>query len=149
MIVATPFDQPMHQIQHNRRIRPVFQGAVGALDGTLISAVVPPDQQVPYRGRGKGECYQNVLAICDFDMLFTFVWAGWEGVAHDSRVALASSAGPFLEEVREAQLGLDLENVKSIDAKGLELEPDNLHLTTPAQVQLGEMLASSFLQTPS
>ncbi|KAH7856061.1 hypothetical protein Vadar_032284 [Vaccinium darrowii] len=61
MIIATPYDQPMHQIQHNRHIRPVFQGAVGALDGTLISVVVPLDQQVPYRGRGKGECYQNVL----------------------------------------------------------------------------------------
>ncbi|KAF7143993.1 hypothetical protein RHSIM_Rhsim05G0142800 [Rhododendron simsii] len=86
MIVDTPYDQPAHQIRENRRIRHIFQGAVGALDGTLISAVVPRDQQIPYRGRGRGECYQNVLAICDFDMLFTFVWAGWEGVAHDSRV---------------------------------------------------------------
>ncbi|KAF7140857.1 hypothetical protein RHSIM_Rhsim06G0160000 [Rhododendron simsii] len=69
-------------------------GAVGALDGTLISAVVPHDQQIPYRGRGRGECYQNVLAICDFDMLFTFVWAGWEGVAHDSRVLRETMSDP-------------------------------------------------------
>ncbi|XP_076901383.1 uncharacterized protein LOC143555766 [Bidens hawaiensis] len=46
----------------------------------------PADQQTRYRGRGKGECFQNVLAISDFDMIFTFVWAEWEGVAHDSRV---------------------------------------------------------------
>lgn len=70
------------------------KGAVGALDGTLISAVVPHDQQIPYRGRGRGECYQNVLAICDFDMLFTFVWAGWEGVAHDSRVLRETMSDP-------------------------------------------------------
>ncbi|KAJ9542845.1 hypothetical protein OSB04_029351 [Centaurea solstitialis] len=48
--------------------------------------VVPSDQQARYRGRGRGDCYQNVLAICDFNMVFTFVWAGWEGIAHDSRV---------------------------------------------------------------
>ncbi|KAF7143180.1 hypothetical protein RHSIM_Rhsim05G0210200 [Rhododendron simsii] len=67
---------------------------MSALDGTLISAVVPRDQQIPYRGRGRGECYQNVLAICDFDMLFTFVWAGWEGVAHDSRVLRETMSDP-------------------------------------------------------
>ena len=48
--------------------------------------MIPSDKQVPYRGRGRGEYYQNVLAICYFNMIFTFVWAGWEGVAHDSRV---------------------------------------------------------------
>ena len=31
---------------------------------------------------------QNVLAVCDFDMLFTFVYSGWEGTANDSRVFL-------------------------------------------------------------
>ncbi|KAJ9538100.1 hypothetical protein OSB04_030833 [Centaurea solstitialis] len=65
---------------------PLYDGAIGALDGTLIHAVVPSDQQARYRGRGRGECYQNVLAICDFNMVFTFVWARWEGIAHDSRV---------------------------------------------------------------
>ncbi|XP_058223279.1 probable carbohydrate esterase At4g34215 [Rhododendron vialii] len=60
-------------------------------------------------------------------------------------VALASAQGHFLEQVRGAQLGLDLENVKCVDAQGLELEPDNLHLTTRAEVQLGMILADSFL----
>ena len=31
---------------------------------------------------------QNVLAMCDFDVLFTFVYSGWEGTANDSRVFL-------------------------------------------------------------
>ncbi|XP_062099996.1 uncharacterized protein LOC133805863 [Humulus lupulus] len=39
-------------------------GAIGALDGTLVDAIIPLDKQNAYRGRGKG----------------------WEGVAHDSRV---------------------------------------------------------------
>ena len=56
--------------------------------------MIPYDKQVPYRGRGRGECYQNVLAICDFNMIFTFVWTGWEGVAHDSRVLLDTMHNP-------------------------------------------------------
>ncbi|XP_022019300.1 uncharacterized protein LOC110919337 [Helianthus annuus] len=72
--------------ERHRKLKQIFPGAIGALDGTLVHAVVPVDQQTRYRGRGKGECFQNVLAICDFDMIFTFVWAGWEGIAHDSRV---------------------------------------------------------------
>ncbi|XP_035831514.1 uncharacterized protein LOC110866365 isoform X1 [Helianthus annuus] len=72
--------------ERHRKLKQIFPGAIGALDGTLVHAVVPVDQQTCYRGRGKGECFQNVLAICDFDIIFTFVWAGWEGIAHDSRV---------------------------------------------------------------
>ncbi|XP_071708135.1 uncharacterized protein [Rutidosis leptorrhynchoides] len=70
----------------HRYLREIFSGAIGALDGTLVHAVVPSKQQAAYRGRGGGRCYQNVLGICDFNMVFTFVWAGWEGIAHDSRV---------------------------------------------------------------
>ncbi|GKB33296.1 putative nuclease HARBI1 [Tanacetum coccineum] len=73
-------------------------GAVGALDGTLIHARVPINKQHLYRGRGKGDCYQNVLAICDFNMMFTFLVAGWEGVAHDSRIlseAIRNQNAPF------------------------------------------------------
>ncbi|KAL0303727.1 UNVERIFIED_CONTAM: hypothetical protein Sradi_6240800 [Sesamum radiatum] len=36
-----------------------------------------------YRSR-KGRLAQNVLAICDFDMNFTYVYAGWEGSAADA-----------------------------------------------------------------
>ncbi|KAI3734087.1 hypothetical protein L6452_13548 [Arctium lappa] len=61
-------------------------GAIGTLDGTLVHVIVPASHQTAYRGRGGGRCYQNVLGICDFNMMFTFVWAGWEGIAHDSRV---------------------------------------------------------------
>lgn len=59
-------------------------------------------------------------------------------------MALASGAGSYIEEVREAQLGMWLVNLQTIDAKGLSLEPDRLHLTTPSQVTLGEMLAQAF-----
>jgi len=29
---------------------------------------------------------QNVLAVVDFDLRFTYVLAGWDGSAHDARI---------------------------------------------------------------
>ncbi|KAL7617295.1 hypothetical protein Lser_V15G00779 [Lactuca serriola] len=99
IIMPTSFNLNPNIPGHNRRLRRVFKGAVGALDGTLIHVVVPANKRDLYRSRGKGDCYQNVLAICDFNMMFTFVVAGWEGIAHDSRIlseALANPHAPFL-----------------------------------------------------
>ena len=31
---------------------------------------------------------QNKMCVCSFNMLFTFVYTGWEGTANDSRVFL-------------------------------------------------------------
>lgn len=61
-----------------------------------------------------------------------------------------ASGGAFTEMVRKAQLELELHlpNVTFVDAKGLPLEPDGLHLTTPAQVNLGHKLARAFLHRP-
>ncbi|KAI3747347.1 hypothetical protein L6452_09801 [Arctium lappa] len=86
VVGPTSFDGTTNTSERFRHLKEIFPGAIGALDGTLIHVVVPSDQQARYRGRGRGECYQNVLAIYDFNMIFTFVWAGWEGIAHDSRV---------------------------------------------------------------
>lgn len=83
IIVPTP--STINSERH-RKLKDIFPGAIGALDGTLIHAIVPNKQQTRYRGRGKGVCYQNVIGICNFDMIFTFVWAGWEGISHDARV---------------------------------------------------------------
>lgn len=62
-----------------------------------------------------------------------------------SQVALASGDEKYIEKVREAQLGIKLPNVVCVDAKGLKLNDDNLHLSTEAQVQLGQMLADAYL----
>ncbi|XP_062148439.1 probable carbohydrate esterase At4g34215 [Alnus glutinosa] len=62
------------------------------------------------------------------------------------QVALASGSVPFVDTVREGQLGIDLLELRTVDAKGLQLESDGIHLTTQAQVQLGEIMADTFLQ---
>ncbi|KAI3777379.1 hypothetical protein L1987_47179 [Smallanthus sonchifolius] len=63
------------------------------------------------------------------------------------QVALASGEGPYLEMVRKAQNGINLPNVKTVDAKALLLQPDGLHLSTSAQVQVGKMLAHAMLKS--
>ncbi|KAK2642093.1 hypothetical protein Ddye_023856 [Dipteronia dyeriana] len=66
---------------------------IGAIDGVHVQASISPCDQVPYIGR-KGIPTQNVMAICNFDMQFTFACAGWEDSAHDSRVFLSALRDP-------------------------------------------------------
>jgi hypothetical protein len=95
MIVPPRWDAPVGEIRNHRRLREgPFKGVVGALDDTLIHAQIPPDKATPFRGRGGKDCWQNVLAICDFDMKFIYVVAGWEGTAHDMRVLTTSVRNP-------------------------------------------------------
>lgn len=67
------------------RFYPYFNGCIGAIDGTHIKCLVPNSKLVQYMCR-KGMTTQNVMAVCDFDMKFTFVLAGWPGSVHDMRV---------------------------------------------------------------
>ena len=48
---------------------------------------MPLSKQAVHFGR-HGYSSQNVMAVCDFDMRFTFVVAGWPGSAHDTRIFL-------------------------------------------------------------
>ncbi|KAL5559091.1 hypothetical protein UlMin_035302 [Ulmus minor] len=61
------------------------------------------------------------------------------------QVGLASGEGKYVNEVRKAQKEINLPNVKYVDAKGLRLEKDNLHLTTMSEVHLGIKLANAYL----
>lgn len=60
------------------------------------------------------------------------------------QVALASGDEKYIEKIREAQKAIDLQNVVYVDAMGLQLNADNLHLTTESQVKLGQMLADAY-----
>lgn len=86
--IVKPRD-PQFTTVHERllgdRFHPHFNDCIGAIDGTHIRVVVPSSKLVQHVGR-HGYPTQNVLAICDFDMRFTFIVAGWPGSAHDMRV---------------------------------------------------------------
>ncbi|KAL0281909.1 UNVERIFIED_CONTAM: hypothetical protein Sradi_7279100 [Sesamum radiatum] len=85
LITRPNFTEIHTRIANNPDFFPFFKDYVGAMDGTLVPAWVPRADQNRYRSRKSG-LVQNVLAICDFDMNFTYVYTGWEGSAADALV---------------------------------------------------------------
>ncbi|CAI9115857.1 OLC1v1016864C1 [Oldenlandia corymbosa var. corymbosa] len=49
------------------------------------------------------------------------------------QVAVTSAEGTLIDTIRQAQLGFKLPNVRCIDAKGLQLKSDDLHLTAESE----------------
>ncbi|XP_027082345.1 uncharacterized protein [Coffea arabica] len=78
--IIQPVDQTaVHpRIANSTNFYPWFKDAVGAMDGTHISACPPTGEQMAYTNR-HGFQSQNVLAVCDHDMRFIYVYGGWEG----------------------------------------------------------------------
>jgi len=72
-------------IEQNTRFFPYFRDCRGTIDGSHFDAYVPDEAVARYRDR-KGGVSQNILAVCDFDMKFTYMLSGWEGSAADSTV---------------------------------------------------------------
>ena len=64
---------------------PLFDGCIGALDGTLIEVSVPERVQADFTNRHRWRC-QNVICVFNFNMMFTYVGVGMEGSVHDMRV---------------------------------------------------------------
>ena len=81
------------------------QDCVGAIDGTHVCASVPPKIQGRFHGCKDG-ITRNVLAAISFDLKFTYVLAGWEGSAHDSRVLNDAFARPGVFSIPEGIIGL-------------------------------------------
>jgi len=73
------------EILGNPKLEPFFTHCLRAIDGSLIPVKVPPSQAAVNRTR-KGFTAQNVMVACEFDCTISYVLAGWEGSAHDSRV---------------------------------------------------------------
>ena len=48
-------------------------------------ATVPEKHRAAFLGR-KHTTTQNVLAVVDFDLRFTYILVGWEGSVHDARI---------------------------------------------------------------
>jgi hypothetical protein len=89
------FRDVLSKIRDDEWYWPYFKDCIGAIDGTHVSVKISPSKQIPYIGR-KGTHTQNVMAVCDFCMCFTFVWDGWEGTAYDTRI--------FLEAIQNEEL---------------------------------------------
>uniref|UniRef100_A0A803KV93 DDE Tnp4 domain-containing protein n=1 Tax=Chenopodium quinoa TaxID=63459 RepID=A0A803KV93_CHEQI len=126
------FTQVPAKITTDARYMPYFKDCIGCIDGTHIEACIPEALQMPYRGR-KGIPTFNVLAACDFDMCFTFVSAGWEGSAHDTRVflhAIESPAFKFPNRLKVSTIwptkGIQIEKVISYHIRRQDTISHNL-----------------------
>ncbi|KAF3439351.1 hypothetical protein FNV43_RR17628 [Rhamnella rubrinervis] len=71
----------------------LVKNCIDAIDETPIDAHIPQDQQIPLYDR-KTNTMWNVMCACSFDMRFTSVKSGWEGIADDSRVLLECISNP-------------------------------------------------------
>lgn len=80
-----PLFTTVHKKLLSPQYTPYLDNCIGAIDGTHIQVVVPNSAAVQHRNRHE-EKSQNVMCVCDFDMRFTFVLAGWPGSVHDMRV---------------------------------------------------------------
>jgi hypothetical protein len=80
-----PAEYSQESLAENPKRWPFFQGCIGALDGTHLPISISSSQQGMWRNR-KGWISQNILAVCDFDMNFVYIFAGMEGSANDCRV---------------------------------------------------------------
>ncbi|KAF7827234.1 protein ALP1-like [Senna tora] len=108
-------------VKHNPLYFPWFNNCLGAIDGTHISAWAPAEKQVSCRGR-KTVVTQNVLCICDFNMMFTYVYSDWEGSAHDAKVLLDALTNP------EANFPWPTRGVKDIMHKNIGVEVAKLQV---------------------
>ena len=59
------------KIRNDSKFYPFFDNCDGALDETHIPAVIPLIDQGVYRNRKKF-LSQNVLGVCNFEMIFTY-----------------------------------------------------------------------------
>jgi hypothetical protein len=76
-------------ITRNPKFAEFFVDCIGAIDSSHIYARVAPNQHVRFRDR-HANISQNVLAVCRFNELFTYVMSGWEGSASDALIYVAA-----------------------------------------------------------
>jgi hypothetical protein len=73
------------RIRNDRKAYPHFKDCIGVIDETHVRVSLSPEEQVMYIEK-TDIATQNVLAICDFDMRFTYVVAGQSCSYHDTSV---------------------------------------------------------------
>ncbi|KAL5562406.1 hypothetical protein UlMin_032153 [Ulmus minor] len=135
-----------HTIRYNNRLFPYFQGCVGAIDGTHVSACVGGARADKFRGR-KGDTTWNVLAACDFDLKFTYMLSGWEGSAHDARVlehAISEPQNGFPFPPPDHVSGDEDDDDASSEDDSVDADPDGVdvgesssHLNIPQDMDMG------------
>jgi hypothetical protein len=81
-IFIPPPQDTQASISNNPKFSPFFDDCDGALNGSHVDAFT---SNPSFRNRKK-LMSQNVIAVVNFDLTFLYVFAGWEGSAHDGQV---------------------------------------------------------------
>jgi len=89
VVEGSSYDRRARRVLADQRFV-LFEGCLGAIDGTHVPAHVV-GEPAPWRNR-KGVLSQNILAACNLEGDFTYVYPGWEGSAHDGRIVRAARA---------------------------------------------------------
>jgi len=76
-----------------------FPGIVGFIDGTHVPIRAPANDRDSYINR-KGFASINVLAVCDHEKRFTYIYTDRAGSVHDARVLRVCSLAEKLEAGR-------------------------------------------------
>ena len=86
-LIPNPDEQTVlsERISNDVKFSPYLDDCDGALDGTHIPAVTPLADQGVCRNREKFFS-QNVLGVCNFDLIFIYALTAREGSAHDANV---------------------------------------------------------------
>ncbi|XP_062176074.1 uncharacterized protein LOC133881135 [Alnus glutinosa] len=92
VIQPTAKATPHPHVSSNGKFYPWFGNCIGAIDSTQIDAEVRGMSTVPYCSRKK-KAMQNVMCVVNMDLCLTYVYAGWEGSAHDSRYFYLADSG--------------------------------------------------------
>ncbi|KAL1217881.1 Protein ALP1-like [Cardamine amara subsp. amara] len=72
-------------LRDDNRYWPYFNGFIGAMDGTHCTVMVAGADATRFYNR-HSQTSINVLAICNLDLLFTYIFVGCPGSVHDARV---------------------------------------------------------------
>ncbi|XP_071678552.1 uncharacterized protein [Lolium perenne] len=94
------------KIKNSYRWFPYFRDCIGTIDGTHVTTKVPRSMSAAFRGR-KHYTSQNVLAVVDFEMRFTYVLAGWEGSAHEASNLAGNLTRPDGLQILEGKFCLE------------------------------------------
>jgi hypothetical protein len=70
-------------ILSNPKYYPFFKNALSAIDRTHINCSASAEMCQATRDH-KGSVTQNCLAICGFNIIFFYIFSGWDGLAADS-----------------------------------------------------------------
>jgi hypothetical protein len=109
----------VHERLRGAQWYPWFNDCIGAIDGTHVPVVVPPNKVPQYLSR-HGYCSQNVMGVCDFDMRFTFVVAGSPRSVHDMR-PFKDALSRFAHKFPQPHSGTKLDSKSNIFMPYIEI----------------------------